>query len=93
MWLKDFTDRLPRYTGSRLTEELIDPSLALNLQFPVGYVWPDLETDDPTPAQVLLISAPGAMGKSMAARALAAELNAPYICHASRWGATPSWDF
>lgn len=63
-----------------------------NLEMPTGYVWPDVESvgggiDDRKSGSgnvslinpVLLISAPGAMGKSVAARAIASDRNAIYM--------------
>jgi len=45
-----------------------------------GYIWPELEVvEEAVSTPVLLVSAPGAMGKSEAARSLAAQINAPYV--------------
>lgn len=49
---------------------------------PADYVWPDVVQDpesltDPSP--VLLLTAPGAMGKSAAAQAIASATHSPYI--------------
>jgi hypothetical protein len=44
-----------------------------------GYVWPDVECQESEPAAVLLVTAPGAMGKTAAAESVARELRAPII--------------
>lgn len=47
---------------------------------PLSYVWPDLAAEEGADASpVLLVTAPGAMGKSAAAEALAAAIHAPLI--------------
>lgn len=60
-----------------------DPSVrALEIvdEIPPGYVWPNLrEIDNPHVANVVLIVAAGAVGKSAAARALAARLRWPLV--------------
>jgi hypothetical protein len=77
--LRSLLGSIPMYSGPRLEEQVEDLSFTANVPALPGYVWPDVGmrvTDD---AQVLLISAPGAMGKSAAAIALAAALRAPYV--------------
>ncbi|GLY26818.1 hypothetical protein [Kineosporia sp. NBRC 101731] len=69
---------------SRQVEELAlqrdDPGLKLDVSDAEGYVWPQLNLDTITPsASILLIRAPGAMGKSMASRAIAHAIKAPKV--------------
>ncbi len=56
------------------------PSIAFSTVAEVGYVWPGTTVvDEQVDAGVLLIQAPGAVGKSAAAKALAAELHWPLV--------------
>ncbi len=65
--------------GPKLREEKWDPAFSLSPAPPAGYVWPDLNLEMPEDAaSVLLITAPAAMGKSAAARAVAQRLNASH---------------
>jgi hypothetical protein len=50
------------------------------MRVPARYVWPDvLVASETVNSPIILASAPGAMGKSMAARAVAASLDAAFI--------------
>lgn len=78
--LKDVVSALPSLGFGPLTEEIADAGLSTTVLAPSGYVWPDLDIDAQTlDSPVLLVSAPGAMGKSMASRAVAAALSAPRV--------------
>lgn len=49
---------------------------------PDGYIWPDLVRDSESgngPSPIVLITAPGAMGKSAAAQAIGASTKMPYL--------------
>jgi hypothetical protein len=70
--------RLPNLAAP-LTEEALDPAFFANVVPPQRYVWPDLLIESEADARVLLVTAPGAMGKSVTAAATAALLNAPLI--------------
>lgn len=81
--LRDLLTKLP--SNSTLIEELgpiSGDSIALLREVGDGYVWPDLVLDDEATelnSPVLLVTAPGAMGKSAAAQAIASELGMPYL--------------
>jgi hypothetical protein len=85
--LRGIVEQLPHYSGPAITPEKSVDCLKVNIEASGRYVWPDLfvETSGDTPARpvinspIVLISAPGAMGKSVAAAAVAAEINAPLI--------------
>lgn len=63
-----------------LREEKWDASFSVTSAPPAGYVWPDLHVEMPDEAaSVLLVTAPAAMGKSAAAKAVAQQLRAPLI--------------
>jgi hypothetical protein len=71
---------LPTYRGNPLREENADPSFYFHPHEPEGYVWPDIRSRNGNErAHVVLITAPGAMGKSVAAQAVANSLNASYV--------------
>jgi hypothetical protein len=68
--LREIVEMLPRYPLA-----IIGPSRAVSVpaEVPEGYVWPRVSyKSNETTGQVVLVSAPGAMGKTMAAEALAA---------------------
>lgn len=77
--LPEILRSLPRRKGQALTEEDPRPGFSTVVTTPPGYVWPDLVVEDESAAQVLLVTAPGAMGKSAAAKAVARELGAPLV--------------
>lgn len=71
---------LPKLEGLYLKEEVLDAAIDLTPAQARRYVWPDirfLDGEHKTP--ILLVRAPGAMGKSSAAKATAQELKSPYI--------------
>ena len=80
--LEQLVDTLPKCEGMEL-----DPTpqrseaFSTNIPSEPGYVWPDIEFDsaDSDPSPILLVRAPGAMGKSVAARAVAAKLQCPLV--------------
>lgn len=69
--LESFALTLPSNDGPQLTEQSSDASFRATVPSPEGYVWPDLVLEDDSQASILLLTAPGAMGKSAAARAIA----------------------
>lgn len=78
--LSIFLNHLPKLSSAVKCERPSD-SFEVAPSVPIGYVWPDLLMDDdgPPTVPVVLVTAAGAMGKSIAARAVAASLNAPLI--------------
>ena len=78
--LENVASLLPHTTGGPLSESHKEPAFILNPQVLPGYVWPQIQFDLPPPSSsVLLVTAPGAMGKSAAAKSLAATIDAPLI--------------
>lgn len=77
--LESFALTLPSNDGPQLTEQSSDASFRATVPSPEGYVWPDLVLEDDSQASILLLTAPGAMGKSAAARAIANTLRAPLV--------------
>ncbi|TNM39672.1 hypothetical protein FHP29_12440 [Nocardioides albidus] len=78
--LRDLVDSLPRNAIGGLVEQSIDSSFFAHPVAPASYVWPDVIVDDDKHASpVLLVTAPGAMGKSVAARATAHRLGSPLV--------------
>lgn len=79
--LQALVNDLPALTGERPQKK---PKGARALSFidatPDGFVWPDLrEAQFPEGSRVVLIEAPGALGKSMAASATAATTGWPIV--------------
>ena len=85
--MRDLVGQLPHYSGTPLNLEKAVRSLSTSVAAPRGYVWPDLYVElSPNghdefivESPIILVSAPGAMGKSVAAAAVAAEISAPLI--------------
>jgi hypothetical protein len=83
--LEELASRLPRRSESeRLTEEEHQPAFSAVVTEVGGYVWPDLTLDNDdaevsSGSSVLLVRAPGAMGKTAAARAMASRLRCPLV--------------
>lgn len=79
MPLKDLVDGMPTLPAP-LRAETPRQAVILDTAERAGYVWPDImQLELGAPGPLRLITAAGAMGKSAAAHALAARLNAPYI--------------
>lgn len=76
--LQDLASKLPSLSGLPFTEKIQDTSFECTVSEPAGYVWPHVTVSNEE-AHVVLIAAPGAMGKSAAARTLASALNSPLI--------------
>lgn len=77
--LAEVAEHLPQLDLT-LREMSWDASVQLATVIPERYVWPDLEIEEaPQRGAVLLVTAPGAMGKSSAARAIASISRAPLI--------------
>lgn len=76
--LKSLVESLPSLAAP-LDARAADPHLSTRVTLPPGYVWPDLQIDEQVSAPVVLISAPGAMGKSYTSRAMAHALSAPRL--------------
>ena len=80
MSLLDMLQTMPRSQLPELELRHEDPSFSLDVHLPDGYVWPEVDVSyGEVPTPVLLVKAPGAMGKSMAAQAIAATLGAPLV--------------
>jgi hypothetical protein len=79
--LREFSRTLAQRTSGSLHEEVMDPAMTLDVPTSSGYVWPDLAESEDSASQssIALVTAPGAMGKSAAARSLAAATGAPLI--------------
>ena len=78
--LSDFVDKLPSRTGPVLRETATAMAFLGHPVAPPGYIWPDvIPPVDSASASIVLITAPGAMGKSAAARAISERLNVPLI--------------
>jgi hypothetical protein len=84
--LESLVRQLPHYDGPTLRHEKPSGCLQTGIAASPLYVWPDLYIDATVRADevivnspVILVSAPGAMGKSVAAKAVAADLDAPLI--------------
>ncbi|MFG1605883.1 hypothetical protein [Actinoplanes sp. NPDC049265] len=78
--LRDLTEHLVSLDGPLTPEDESVKALTADVHVPPGYVWPDLrDWIFPEGSRILLIEAPGAVGKSAAANALAATLNWPLI--------------
>jgi len=75
--LQTITAQFPKCLLS-LRIEKFDSSFRLASDAPPRYVWPDVE-DDGAASQIVLVTAPGAMGKTMAANALSHDRFAPLI--------------
>jgi hypothetical protein len=77
--LSQVTDELPRCT---IHAEAVEPddSYHIGAAEPAGYVWPNIFRDNnESPSSVVLVTAAGAMGKSMAAAAMASRMGCPLI--------------
>ncbi|MEV6375791.1 hypothetical protein [Micromonospora musae] len=71
---------LPRFGGSDFTMEKSDPSFQIRAASPAAYVWPDAWVEGkPADHHIVLVTAPGAMGKSAASLAMSHFLNAPRV--------------
>lgn len=77
--LRQLAERLPNSQINSWREKRPDPAFIVDSVAVPNYVWPDIDLSDPAPGSVLLISAPGAMGKSAAASAIAERIRAPRI--------------
>lgn len=85
--LRGIVDQLPHRNGLPLAVEKPTECMQTIIQASPSYVWPDLfisesvDADNPSKVNspIMLVSAPGAMGKSVAAKAVAAEIGAPLI--------------
>ncbi|MFC5942215.1 hypothetical protein ABUL04_00145 [Micromonospora harpali] len=78
--LLDVCHHLPSFDGPDFSVEKADPSFQLKAVSPPGYVWPDVQVEgNPAEHHVVLVTAPGAMGKSAASLAIAHLLNAPRV--------------
>jgi hypothetical protein len=78
--LKDLVESLRRASEAPVKIDDSVKAIDVSPEAPSGYVWPDLrEWSGESGARVVLIEAAGAVGKSAAAAALAAELNWPLV--------------
>lgn len=78
--LKVFLEGFPPPADAPMTEVAPDMAFSTVVTLAPGYVWPDVVLDAPDlQSTVVLLSAPGAMGKSAAARAIATTLNCPLV--------------
>jgi hypothetical protein len=78
--LSDFLSHFPAAAAAPLTELVPDAAFSAVITPQPGYVWPDVVMDSNSlQGRVVLVTAPGAMGKSAAARAIASRLNAPLV--------------
>lgn len=71
-----------RHSGSAKLPDLAAGGVVTLVEPEIPYVWPDVtigDTSENTESPIVLIAAPGAMGKSAAAKNIAAELKAIYI--------------
>ncbi len=79
MPLTDLLTLFPSRPDSWLTEERPFSSFASRSLVPAGYVWPDVEAPPGGLRPIVLVQSSGAMGKTSAAKAMAAELKAPLV--------------
>ncbi len=78
--LTAFLAHFPPPATAQLAELAPDPAFSAIVTTEPGYVWPDILAEgDELAAGVVLLTAPGAMGKSAAARAIASALRAPLV--------------
>jgi hypothetical protein len=78
--LRELVNRMPKGGSSAFHVERHDPSFMLDPTERPGYVWPDLSRrGDIQASSIVLVAAPGAMGKTIAAHAIAGDRNAPLI--------------
>lgn len=78
--LEGVANVLPHRPGDPLVEVHGDPAFHSRPLIVSGYVWPEIRFQLPVDeSSVLLITAPGAMGKSAAAHALASKIQAPLV--------------
>ncbi|WP_436492093.1 hypothetical protein [Actinokineospora sp. HUAS TT18] len=79
--LRRLTEQLPTRIGNQnMRLENDDSSFQLPVAPSDAYVWPDVDVDGSIgEPKVIVITAPGAGGKSAAARAIAAECGAPLV--------------
>ena len=82
--LLEVCQELPRFDGSDFALERSDPSFQTKAASPPAYVWPDVWVEGkPSDHHIVLVTAPGAMGKSAASLAMSNFLNAPRVDLAS----------
>ncbi|WP_456283806.1 hypothetical protein [Microbacterium sp. JZ101] len=80
--LTDLIDSIPRIAADESPVEVQDGHFQIITDLPAQYVWPDVELDGKShsaASPLVLITAPGAMGKSAAAHAIAARTRMPYV--------------
>ncbi|WP_157767528.1 hypothetical protein [Actinosynnema pretiosum] len=77
--LIQMTEKLPRWNGTTLKEVNSHVGFSTTPEPDSTYVWPDVTAKEVRQQHIVLITAPGAGGKSAAAKAIAHRLNAPLI--------------
>lgn len=83
MPLQTLIDSMPRRNAHDAPLAVSDGDTVQMLSAPPSdYVWPDLSRlpeSGPSPSPIVLVTAPGAMGKSAAAKTIAASVGMPYL--------------
>lgn len=79
--LKRLAEQLPIHTvNQHAALETSDPSFELSVTPTSTYVWPDVDTEGTlNDSKIVVVTAPGAGGKSAAARAIAARCGSPLV--------------
>jgi hypothetical protein len=80
--LETLIESMPHRGSRDAPLSVIDGDTVQMLALPADYVWPDLSQlpeSGPSPSPIVLITAPGAMGKSAAAKTIASSIAMPYL--------------
>lgn len=78
--LASLVEAMPQYGGPTMSPETPHVAIVLDVSEEPGYIWPDIDqSGGGSQGPIRLVTAPGAMGKSAAAKAIASRLHAPYV--------------